>query len=111
MIKLITIAKGKSVMTPEEFSDYWYRVHGPLFRDTFPQVKRYVQNHILRLPGIGKPQFDGAAEFWFDNVESWRAFGDMYRSDHGKAVREDEEKFIDRSKMVLLLTEEKVIKP
>ena len=111
MVKVIGMIKRKPGMTIEEFSDYWYKNHAPLVLSIVPGVIKYVQNHILRLSPSGEPKFDGAAEIWFEDLESWQKFRDWYRSDDGKALREDEERFLDASQMVALITEERVIKP
>lgn len=110
MIKVIAFAKRKSGWTYEDYSRYWYEQHGPLFAKTFPQVKRYVQNHALKI-GTNQPAFDGVGEFWFDDLESWRSFGRAYNSEAGKAVRDDEDKFLDKSALIYYVCEEKVIKP
>ncbi len=110
MVKLIAMIKRKEGMTREEFSRYWEEKHGPLIVKLFPGMKRYVQNHAVRLPGGGEPQFDGMVEVWFDDLQSWRAVANFSQSDEGKVLRDDEEKFIDRSKIVFLVAEERVIK-
>jgi uncharacterized protein (TIGR02118 family) len=110
VIKIVTLLKRKAGMTREEFSRYWEEEHGPLVLRVIPEVKRYVQSHAVRLPGGGEPQIDGLAELFLDDLESLRALTDFYLSDAGKVIREDEEKFIDRSKMVFFVAEERVIK-
>ena len=110
MVKVIALLKRKQGMTREDFTRYWREKHGPLVARVFPGVRRYVQNHAARLPGRGEPQIDGVAELWFDSLESWRTAADFIQGDQGKVIREDEEKFLDRSRMVSFVAEEKVIK-
>ncbi|MEE9202237.1 MAG: EthD domain-containing protein [Dehalococcoidia bacterium] len=110
MVKLIGLLKRKPGMTMEEFSRYWEEEHGPLVAKVFPGVTRYIQNHPAKLSGGGEPQVDGVVELWFGDLESFRAASDFYRGDKGKVIRDDEEKFIDRTKMVFFVGEEKVIK-
>ncbi|MFQ5904227.1 MAG: EthD domain-containing protein [Candidatus Binatia bacterium] len=109
MVKVITLVKRKDGLTQEEFSRYWEEKHGPLIAKVFPGVRRYVQNHAARLPGGGAPQVDGVVELWFDDLEAWRAAADFYLGDEGKVIRDDEEKFLDRNKMVFFVAQEKVI--
>jgi len=109
MVKLITLIKRKSGLSQEEFSRYWEEKHGPLVVKHLPGMKRYVQNHAVRLSS-GEPQVDGVVEIWYDDLESYRAASDFYLGDEGKVIRDDEEKFIDRGKMVFFVAEEKVIK-
>ena len=110
MIKVMTVVKRKQGLTYEEFSDYWEKKHGPLVVKVLPGLERYVQSHAIRLPGGGEPKIDGVAEIWYNDVASWRAGAAFYLSDGGKVIRNDEEKFMDRSKTILLVAEEKVIK-
>lgn len=110
MVKLIGLVKRKSGITQEEFSRYWEERHGPLVEKVFPGVKRYVQNHAVRLGRGGEPKIDGVVELWFDDLESLQAVADFYEGEEGKVIRDDEENFIDRSKMAFFIAEEKVIK-
>lgn len=109
MVKVITFGQAKSGWSHEDYSKYWYEKHGPLFAATFPQVKRYVQNHALTL-GDGRPAIAGVAEFWFDDMEAYRSFVKLYNSETGKPVRDDEDKFIDKSTLTIYVCEERVIK-
>lgn len=110
MIKLIGLLKRKDGITQEEFSQYWEEKHVPLVVKLFPGMKRYVQNHPVKLPGGGEPKFDGIPELWFEDLQSFQAATKFWQSDEGKIIRDDEEKFIDRSKMIFIVVEEKVIK-
>lgn len=110
MVKLIALVKRKDGMTLEEFSRYWREHHGPLAISMLPGVKRYVQNHAVRLASGGDPQIDGVVELWFDDLEAQRRCAAFWASDEGKPIRDDEERFIDRSKMIFFVAEEKVIK-
>ena len=111
MIKIITLLNKKNSLTSDEFSRYWYQKHAPLVLQVWPAIKRYVQNHPVQLPGKkGNPKIDGLAEIYVDDVQSWKEFADFYLSEEGRVIREDEDKFIERSKMVFFIAEEKVIK-
>ena len=109
MVKLITLAKRKEGLTHEEFAEYWEKKHGPLVVKLLKHAKKYIQNHPVILPGGKELPFDGIAEIWFDDVESQRASAAWYQTDEGKPIRDDEAKFMDRSKMVFIIAEEKVI--
>jgi len=111
MIKFIVLLTRKSGTTREEFSRYWHDVHASVVLKTFPDVKRYIQNHLVNLPGGGEPKCDGVAESWFDDLETWRRAMAAYADERGMELREDEEKFLDRGKMTFFVCEEKVIKP
>lgn len=109
MVKVISLLKRKDGLTQEEFSRYWEEKHGPLVIRVVPGLKGYIQNHPARLPGGGEPQIDGVAELWFDSLESWQAAAKFHLGDGGKVIRDDEEKFLDQSKMVWFVAQEKVI--
>lgn len=109
MIKVFTLIKRRNGLSYEEFAKYWEEQHGPLMKQVLPGVKRYSQNHLVRLPGSGEPQYDGIAEMWFDDLESWHKTRKAYLGDKRKLIEDDENKFIDKSKMLFFVVEEKVI--
>ena len=109
MIKVLTGIKMKAGLTDEEFLHYWKEKHGPLFSKIVPGVRRYVQCHPVKVPGI-EHEFDGIAEVWWDDLESYKNYFMNWRpSEEGEVLREDEKKFIDTSQMVRFVAEEKVI--
>ena len=107
MIKAITCIKRKPGISVEDFQDYWRGKHAEVVKG-LPHIRRYIQSHAL-LGGYRKGElpWDGIAEIWVDSVDTMRAWagGDAYG-----AVQRDEENFIDRGKMALILTQEHVIK-
>ncbi len=107
MIKAITCIKRKPGMLVEDFQSYWRGEHAAVVKH-LPDIRRYIQSHAL-LGGYRKGDlpYDGIAEIWVDDVAALRA---MAGTDAYAAVQADEENFIDRSKMALLLTQEHVIK-
>jgi uncharacterized protein (TIGR02118 family) len=109
MIKVIELIKRKEGLTLEEFSRYWEETHGPLIARVIPNLKKYVQNHAVRLPGGGEPPIDGIAELWFDDFQSWRASADWVLGETGREVHESEKKFTDKSKFKAFICVEKVI--
>ncbi|MCG8696357.1 MAG: EthD family reductase [Minwuiales bacterium] len=107
MIKAVTIIGRKPEMSVAAFQEYWRGPHAEIVKD-LPGLRRYVQSHPLR-SGYGKRDLvhDGVAEVWVDDMKSLRA---MSASPHYAAVQADEENFIHRTTMALVLTEEHVIK-
>ena len=110
MVKLIAIMKRKDGLTYEEFSRYWYEKHGPLAAKAIPGLRKYVQNHAVKLPGRGEPPIDGVAELWFDDLESFQAMTGWRMSDEGKILLDDEKSFMNMSKVIAFVAEERVIK-
>ena len=107
MVKLVVYFKRRAGMEVEPFQEYWRTRHAEVVRG-LPGIRRYVQSHTL-LGGYrrGEPAFDGTAEVWFDDVDAIRA---LDGTDALRAVQEDEARFIDRSTMRTLVTDERLIK-
>jgi uncharacterized protein (TIGR02118 family) len=109
LIKVIEMIKRKPGLSLEEFSRYWEEEHAPLIAKHIPHLRKYVQNHALRLPGGGEPPIDGIAELWFDDFESWRKSADWILNESGTVVHQSEEKFTDKSKFKAFICIEKEI--
>jgi uncharacterized protein (TIGR02118 family) len=107
MVKFIFCITRKQGMSVEEFQRHWRETHGPIAA-RIPGVRRYVQCHVLpEMYGRDNaPAYDGAAELWFDDLDSMRA---AFRSPEVAAAREDELKFIDHSRSFGIVTEEKPV--
>jgi uncharacterized protein (TIGR02118 family) len=71
MIKTIALAHRKTGLTREEYNQYWLEKHGPLAARLIPYVKKYVQNHLIEVPGM-EYEGDGIVEMWYDDVASWQ---------------------------------------
>ena len=107
MVKLVVYFKRRAGMEVEAFQEYWRTRHAEMACG-LPGVRRYVQSHTL-LAGYrkGEPVCDGVAEIWFDDVDAIRA---LQGTDALRAAREDVAKFIDRSTMKTLVTDEHLTK-
>jgi uncharacterized protein (TIGR02118 family) len=107
MVKVLTFIKRKAGMPVDEFQDYW-RARHPDAVTKLPGIRRYVQSHVL--PGTyakGEPVHDGIAEVWADDTDALRA---MTKSPAHPALIADEERFIDRSRMGIIVTDDEVAK-
>lgn len=107
MVKAVAFFKRRPDLSVEEFQAYW-RANHPEVVVRLPGLRRYVQSHTLR-SGYrkGEPIWDGIAELWFDDTQAMRA---LQGTREMAAVEADEARFIDRSRMGLIITEEHVIK-
>ena len=86
MVKGIFAASRHPGLTPQEFFEHWYGVHGPLGAKV-PGLRRYVQNHaIFEAYSIRPMTHDGWAEMWFDDLESLQR---AVASPEWQALRED----------------------
>lgn len=108
MIKLTFCLRRRPDLSVEEFHRYWREDHGPLVRDRAAAlgIRRYQQVHTLDEPELhaalqerngGAPApFDGIAEVWVDDVESFRrGTGTAESRQAAKDLLEDEARFID----------------
>ncbi len=125
MIKLTFCLRRLPSFTLEEFQDYWLNKHGPLVashREAL-RIQRYVQLHsgdpamaealrAVRAGGIeNAPEiYDGVAQLWWANAEDLAAIGtEPDAIEAGRALLDDEQKFIDLANSPLWFGEEKVI--
>jgi uncharacterized protein (TIGR02118 family) len=107
MVKAVSFFKRRRGMAVEAFQEYW-RTRHPAVVVALPGVRRYVQSHTLRSGyRTREPVYDGIAELWFDDSAAMRA---LAGTPAYAAVEADEARFIERSTMGLILTEEHVIK-
>ena len=109
MIKSIAVAYRKSGMSHEEFCRYWKDIHAPLAARVIPGMRKYVQNHVITVPGQ-QSDADGIVEMWWNDLEAFRKFNTWVKTDAGKALRDDSDKFNDMTKSKLWLVEEHIIK-
>lgn len=71
MIKTIALAYRKEGLTREQYNKYWLEKHAPLAAKYIPNLRRYVQNHFIEVPGQ-EMEGDGIVEMWYDDVKSWQ---------------------------------------
>jgi len=107
MVKALAFFKRRAGMAVDEFQAYW-RTRHPDVVTRLPGVRRYVQSHTRPSAyRTGEPRYDGIAELWFDDTAALRALRDTPEM---AAVQADEARFIDRSTMGLIITDDHVVK-
>jgi uncharacterized protein (TIGR02118 family) len=107
MVKAVAFFKRRSGMAVEEFQAYWRTQH-PEVVTKLRGMHRYVQSHTrLAAYRTGEPVYDGIAELWFDDTAAMRALRDTPEM---AAIQADEARFIDRSTMGLIITDDHVVK-
>ena len=109
MIKSIVVAHRKPGLNLDEFNKYWKDEHGPLAAKLIPGVRKYVQNHLVAIPGI-EYEGDGIVEMWYDDIESYQKSMEYLRSGEARELAEDGAKFADMSKAKVWIVEEHIIK-
>ncbi len=108
MIKSFTIGKRKPGLTQEEYFHYLKEKHGPLVAKVIPGLRKYVQNHLLNLPGF-EFEIDNISEMWWDDVESLQNYLNWRQSEEAIILIEDEKKFSDPSRRMRFFAVEHII--
>jgi|SRR5215470_14972396 len=107
MVKAVAFFKRRTGMPVADFQNYWRSQH-PEVVTNLPGVQRYVQSHTrLRAYERGEPVYDGTAEVWFKDSAAMRELRDTPEM---AAVQADEARFIDRSTMGTIVTDDYVMK-
>jgi hypothetical protein len=113
MIKIVALIKRRADLTLEEFRDHYLHHHAPLFHRTIPDdvaavIISYAQNHVAQL-GAHAPEaaYDCVTEIGFRDLEGMRSWSAWYLGDEGVVLRDDEERFMDTSRRVVLVTDER----
>ena len=109
MVKAIALLKRKPGLSLEQFRKHYEEVHAPLAKRLFPFIRRYVRNYVTTMPfssGNKEPKFDCITEEWFDNTEGFQTMMDIYVSETGRPIREDEKELFDMTRVVYLFVEE-----
>jgi hypothetical protein len=105
-------------MTRTQFFEYLNHTHAPLVLgvpEFLKYLRRYVQNHtLLDEDGVTAPtgyrratECDSVIELWFDSRKSLADA--MNEPRYLELVRPDEARFNDLAKLIVLMTDEKVI--
>jgi uncharacterized protein (TIGR02118 family) len=104
MKKMIGLLPRRSDMSPEQFREYWTTTHAEITAKV-PGLRLYVQN-ICQPDENGEPAFDGVAVLAFDDmVGMQKAMG----TPEWEAVMDDVPKFVDDSRIVIMIAEENVV--
>lgn len=110
MVKAIALIKRKPGLSREEFRRHYEEVHAPLILAHAPHIVKYVRNHVIVSRGADDPPFDSVTELWFDSMEGFKADTAIWGTEAGKVIRDDEDSFLDRSKLAFFLVNETVSK-
>ena len=107
MIKGMLLVPRRRDLSREAFVRHYEEVHLPLVLSHFPGLRGNVRNHVIPADGSELP-FDCITEFWWDTREQYDRAVAYLQTEAGRAIRDDEERFIDRKRMRMFLVDERV---
>jgi len=103
VIKLVYCITKKPSLTDAEFFHYWKHVHGPIGA-RIPGLRKLVQSHtMMETSVVRRPDFHGMAELWFDDLDALLV---ARKTPEFQASSNDEEHFIDPTRVAFFITEE-----
>ena len=110
MIKGYALIPKRPDISLEQFHSHWRGVHADL-ACRIKALRRYVQSHRIPqdIPGVPHSPYEGAAEIWFDDLETGRGLGD--NPDYVNGAYADEPNFIAEEGPSFLMTRENVVVP
>lgn len=121
MVKLVFCLHRLPELSREDFQTYWRTRHAPLVASHADAlgILRYVQSHTLAEACFaamtstrgGLPGYDGVAELWFESLEHCLAARGPAAREAGRALLEDERRFIDLTRSPLFFATEHPIHP
>jgi hypothetical protein len=120
MIKCMMLVYRAPHLTPEQFFDYWQRIHARLAIESAPvmRMRRYAQIHrrdhavalgFQQSRGCRLGDFDGIAEAWWDGFDDMAAAAGSMPIEVATAILQDEAQFVDLKRSVIWFGEEKLL--
>lgn len=107
MLKVCTLFKRKHGLTVDAYQSYWGAEH-PNFVRRLPGIQGYTQNRPLpETFESDSPIYDGIVELLFPDSA---ALKHLATTQEYQDLNKDEEEFVDRSTIRLVLTDERVLK-
>lgn len=115
MYKSVALFKRKEGITTSEFREYYENHHVPLKQRLLqlPGLQRYERRYLNPIvdpitDAAGNSGFDVITELWFEDKDAF----DHYRkvsleAEYRRITAEDEEKFLDRSRMFFHTVDER----
>jgi len=106
VVTLHALLVRRADLTREQFLAHWHHVHGPFIRDTpalSRHLVRYEQHPVLEGRRGGTRGYDGVA---VQSYRTWDDFAAMLAEPAAQAMAEDETRFLDRDKLVVVFSAE-----
>jgi uncharacterized protein (TIGR02118 family) len=99
MIKTLSLIKRLPALDRAAFREHYESCHAPLALPHLTGLMRYVRYHledVLLGEVPADVPFDVISAFWYRDERATKAIFDMLSSEAGKAILEDEQKFMDK---------------
>ncbi len=107
MIKTIALIKRKDDITRKDFAKHYEETHAPLALKHLNMIQRYIRNHVTSVLVPHSLDFDCISQFWFESIEAAIQVQEFSQSSDGQILRDDEARFMDSSKPLSFLVEER----
>jgi hypothetical protein len=111
VISIQALLVRRADLTRTQFREHYDGRHRRLFQEVTPPevmagIHRYVQHHAtVRSSPEDESPWDCITEMTFADREAMRRWGIWYDSDDGQVLRDDELRFMDNSKRLIIITE------
>jgi uncharacterized protein (TIGR02118 family) len=102
MVKAFFVLYRRPDLNVEEFRSYWKEVHGPIVAK-IPELRKYVQSHVLPGPDGQTSVVDGLVELQFDSPGAMES---GLSSPEGQAAVADVTRFADASRIGMVVVED-----
>lgn len=99
MIKTLSLIKRLPTLSREAFREHYETCHAPLALPHLTGLLRYVRYHVEEVVLGEVPEdvsFDVISAFWYRDAAATAEVFEMLSSETGKAILEDEKKFMDK---------------
>ena len=69
-MRMVFLVHKRVDMDLQDFHRYWRDTHSAIARK-IPGLRKYIQNHSIVGPDGARPPYDGFAEMWFEDAQSF----------------------------------------
>lgn len=108
MLKNLGLIPRRTDLSRAAFREYYETRHAPLALRHLRSFRRYVRNYVVDATPAD-PLFDSLSEFWYDTQADIDAVIGVLTSPAGEALREDEARFMDRSRIRIVRVQESLL--
>ena len=104
MLKFLVVLYRRPDISEERFRAILRDEHGPM-AERLPELRRYVQNHVLPDPRRNHPGWDAVIELYWDD---WASMEAAWLSAEGQAATSHLAEFVDLTRSTWSVVAEEV---